>query len=509
MSLIESHERAGVAAVAALVECNPFGPERVELEQRVLGAAFQPTGMVWFAEGDEDVFDPNLGRLRQRVEELAAQLRTRLVAGVPATPAELADYRGAVFYLLFLRYEDDWLALSTASENGRGGAKPVGFYERFAADVVHFLGPLPDPTPDPAHLFALGFQVRRAFHHIFRKIFGAAAPAARLRASVWHSIFTRDPARYRAAFYDRMADFPTLITGESGTGKELVARAIALSQYIPFDPSTQSFVADPAAGFSAVNLAALNPALIESELFGHRRGAFTGAIDDHAGWFERCSRYGAVFLDEIGELDAAIQVKLLRVLQDREFHRIGDAEPRRFAGRVIAATNRHLEQEIAAGRFRDDLYYRICANLIHMPTLREQVAADPDHLRNLLLIIARRVAGPAEAERVADDVHRYVVTQLGVQYQWPGNIRELEQCLRNVVIHGEYRPRRVPSAEPDAAGELAGSLRRGALTADALVQRYAALVYAHTGSLQETARRLGMDWRTVRKLVGPGGRNGE
>ena len=218
---------------------------------------------------------------------------------------------------------------------------------------------------------------------------------------MWQSIFTHDVRRYRAALYDRMADIPTLITGESGTGKELVARAIALSRYIPFEARTQSFAADAAAAFYAVNLSALSPTLIESELFGHRRGAFTGAAQDRAGWFETCGRHGAVFLDEIGELDAAIQVKLLRVLQTREFQRIGETTPRRFAGKVIAATNRDLAQEIAAGRFREDFYYRICADLIATPTLREQLADAPEDLRNLLRIVAGRVAGAAEADRLA------------------------------------------------------------------------------------------------------------
>ena len=104
--------------------------------------------------------------------------------------------------------------------------------------------------------------------------------------------------------------------------------------------------------------------MIESELFGHRRGAFTGAVEDRSGWLETCGPHGAVFLDEIGELDAAIQVKLLRVLQSRTFQRIGETKPRRFEGKVIAATNRDLDEEIGAGRFRSDLYYRLCADVV-------------------------------------------------------------------------------------------------------------------------------------------------
>jgi transcriptional regulator with AAA-type ATPase domain len=500
MPRMDGEVRSALAAVAALTDCNPFLPERIALEQRILGPAFLPVGTVWRAEGDADLFDPNLPRLRERVTEVVGTAHAHLAAHPVAAAADLADdYRNAVLYLLWLRYEDPWYALIDPA-GSRGALRTVSWYPRFARDAGELLAPLREAPVDPAHLFALGFQARRAFHHVFRQIFGATLPAARLRANVWRSIFTRDLARYRRAFYQRMADIPTLITGESGTGKELVARAIALSQYIPFDGAAQTFAADPDGGCAAVNLAALSPTLIESEMFGHHRGAFTGAVEDRAGWFERCGPHGAVFLDEIGELDAAIQVKLLRVLQSREFHRIGETDARRFAGKVIAATHRDLPAAIAAGRFREDLYYRLCADVIEMPTLREQVAANPDDLRTLILIVARRIAGADEAEWLADEVHRWVLAELGLAYPWPGNIRELEQCVRNVLVRGEYRPRdgHAQPATPDAADALAAAFRRGAFSADQLVQRYVEVVYAETGSMQETARLLGIDWRTVR-----------
>src|SRR5206468_3997297 len=219
----------------------------------------------------------------------------------------------------------------------------AALYQRFSDQADHFLH-IPGVTlPEgyqTAHLFALYFQIRRAFHHIFTNIVGSSMPAARLRAMIWQSIFTHDIGRYRRILYDRMGDLTTLITGPSGTGKELVARAIALSRYIPFDARAMTFAEDFAAGFFALNVSALSPTLVESELFGHRRGAFTGAEADRAGWLETCPRYGSVFLDEVGDVDPLIQVKLLRVLQAREFQRLGDTRPRRFHGKIIAATNR-------------------------------------------------------------------------------------------------------------------------------------------------------------------------
>ncbi len=500
MSLFTDRERPIVEAIAALADCNPFLPEWVALQRRALGEAFVTGGGVWHAEGDPAKLDPNAQRLRAVAEELGNDSRQRLAGGAKATAAELTSYRGLVHYLLFQRYEDPWYQLIEPGEPAEAGRRRVSWYARFARDLSHFLsvaGAAPEPA-ETAHLFALGFQVRRAFHHIFRQIYGGSLPAARLRAAVWQSIFTRDLRRYRAVLYDRMNDLTTLITGESGTGKELVAQAIAGSRYIAFETRSESFAADPSGGFFAVNLSALSPTLIESELFGHRRGAFTGADDDRGGWLEACGRHGAVFLDEIGDLDGAIQVKLLRVLQTRLFQRIGETAPRRFAGKVIAATNRDLEREIEAGRFREDLYYRICADQICTPALREQLADRPDDLRHLLLILARRIVGHQEAEPLADEVERWVRGHLGGDYPWLGNIRELEQCVRSVLIRGEYRPRRAPRG---AAEALAEGLRRGSLSAEQLLQRYCALVYEQTGSYLETARRLGLDRRTVRAKV--------
>ena len=522
MGLIPSGQRELVRAVAALVDCNPFLPERIEIERRVLGSAFVPLATVWHAGGETVALNPNATALRHVVERLGTELRQRLVGGETARPGELAEYHRVVLYLLVLRYQDDWYNLIEPAEAARGPSdlaypgdqqersrertpavgpgKRVDWYRHFAQDVEHFYAPAPalregSERIDAAHLFALGFQARRAFHHIFRQIFGGSQPAARLRATVWQSIFTHNGQRYREELYPRMAEIPTLITGESGTGKELVARAIALSGFLPFSPRTHTFAADPAAHFFAVNLSALTPTLIESELFGHRHGAFTGATQDRSGWLEACGPHGALFLDEIGELDTSIQVKLLRVLQTREFQRIGETTPRRVVGKVIAATNRTLEDEIAAQRFRKDFYYRICPDRIATPTLREQLADKPGDLHELLRIVARRVISVTAADSLAAEAEHWVCTHLGTDYPWPGNMRELEHCVLNVLLRGEYRPPRIPPAAGEARAARSGD---ATLTADEVVQRYCVAVYEQTGSYQETARRLRLDRRTVR-----------
>jgi transcriptional regulator with PAS, ATPase and Fis domain len=315
---------------------------------------------------------------------------------------------------------------------------------------------------------------------------------------VWQSIFTHDMQRYRRTLYTRLGDFTTLIRGPSGTGKELVAQAIGLARYVPFDARSQTFTEDFVGSFYAINLSALPATLIESELFGHRRGAFTGALQDRRGWLEVCPSLGTVFLDEIGELDAAIQVKLLRVLQSRTFQALGDTTERQFRGKLIAATNRDLAKAMQDGHFRQDFYYRLCSDMIVTPSLGEQLQESPEVLRELLVFIARRVVGD-ETETLASEVETWIVQNLGRDYEWPGNIRELEQCVRNVLVRKEYHPPRLPVASP--RHELSRALTDGTLTADELLRRYCTQVYAQTGSYEETARRLQLDRRTVKSKV--------
>jgi DNA-binding NtrC family response regulator len=498
---LADHERTTLDGLAALANGNPFLPARVDAERKALGAAFVGTAVAWHADAALDGINPNLPRLGLTAEALATTLRARLAAGVRADATELAQYEALVHYVLFGRSADHFWELIEAGATANASTKRT--FERFAADARHFLDPTGAPlvgSREPAHLFAVGFQVRRAFHHTFRQIYGGSAPAARLRAAVWESIFTNDRLRYVRSLSDRMADITTLVVGESGTGKELVARAIALSRYVPFDVRRHAFVDDWTSAFVAVNLSALAPTLIESELFGHRRGAFTGALEDRPGYLETCAASGTVFLDEVGELTGDVQVKLLRVLQTRTFQRAGETRERHFGGKIVAATNRDLATAIRDGDFRADVYYRLCADVIATPTLREQLDDAPDDLRNLILVLAPRIAGPDERDALADQVHRWVSEHLGAHYPWPGNMRELEQCVRNVLIRGKYEP---PAglAEPPGGDPLFAPIRMGDLTADELLRRYATHVHALTGSYQETARRLGIDRRTVRAKV--------
>jgi transcriptional regulator with PAS, ATPase and Fis domain len=308
--------------------------------------------------------------------------------------------------------------------------------------------------------------------------------------------------RYRRTLYARMGEFATLITGPSGTGKELAAHAIAQSRYLAFDDRSLAFPGEGVALFYPINISALSPTLVESELFGHRRGSFTGAIADRKGWLETCPEQSSVFLDELGDLDPGIQVKLLRIIETRTFHPVGSTASREFRGKLIAATNRDLATRSAKGEFREDLYYRLCSDQIVTPSLAEQIGGSYAALREMIVYMTRRVArdkDDAEAASLADDVTQWIERNLGRDYAWPGNYRELEQCVKNVLIRRDYRPLRVLARAP--FDDIAADLAEGRLTADELLARYCALVYRRTSSYEETARRLGLDRRTVKSKV--------
>jgi len=502
IAFLTTSDRGLLRAVADLGYCNPFLPERIEYERAALGPEFSEAKAVWSLRVDDpNTLNVNNTKITERVAGLVHKLRDRLATGVAATEPDLVLYEDAALFLLYNRYQNHFYEFIVRVLEQKRRRGQCGFYTEFLREWEHFFNlpavtlPMPHEAP---HLFACFFQLRRAFHHIIESIIGSAMAAARLRAAVWQSIFTHDMRRYRRTLYNRLGDFTTLIRGPSGTGKELVARAIGLSRYLPFDVKTLTFTEDFVSSFYAINLSALPSTLIESELFGHRRGAFTGALQDRRGWLEVCPPLGTVFLDEIGDLDASIQVKLLRVLQTRTFQTLGDTTERHFHGKLIAATNRDLSQAIQGKHFREDFYYRLCSDLIVTPSLQEQLSESPEVLRELLLFIAQRVAG-TEAETLAEEVEVWVVEHLGRDYHWPGNIRELEQCVRNVLVRKEYRP---PHAqERSAHAEFSRSFTHGELTADELLRQYCTLVYEQTGSYEETARRLQLDRRTVKGKI--------
>lgn len=286
-----------------------------------------------------------------------------------------------------------------------------------------------------------------------------------------------------------VANVPILIEGESGTGKEIITRLI--HQLSPWG----------AGPFVKVNCPAIPGTLIESELFGYERGAFTGAYGAKAGRVEMASR-GTLFLDEIGELDMDLQAKLLQVLQDGQFCRIGSQEDKRLEARVVCATNRSLEQEIAAGTFRQDLFYRINVVSITLPPLRERKGDIPE-LADYFLRIYNESFGrsvPALSTQLLQKLQAY---------HWPGNIRELENLMKRYVILGSpdvFATAFVKEAEHDPDGfdfdiPVNGSIYLKEVTRQAVrkIERNIILkvLQTHQWNRKKAAKALNISYRAL------------
>jgi transcriptional regulator with GAF, ATPase, and Fis domain len=306
--------------------------------------------------------------------------------------------------------------------------------------------------------------------------------------SIHHSMVGESKAMLDVyEFISRVAgrDSTVLISGESGTGKELVARAIHENS----DRADKPFV--------AINCAAITETLLESELFGHEKGSFTGAVAQKKGKLE-IAEGGSVFLDEIGELAVAMQAKLLRVLQEREFERVGGTRPIKLDIRLIAATNRDLKEASRTGEFRPDLYYRLNVVSLRMPALRERREDIPllaaFFAANYSEKVKRRVAGISPQARACL-----------IRYDWPGNVRELENAIERAVVLGSTEsilPEDLPESileETAASGEPVSALHDGIREAKkTLIER---AIEQADGNYTEAAKILGVHPNHLFRLI--------
>lgn len=481
----------------ALTYVNPFSPERTEVERKLLGKHHKTLYVSWHSVNGELSVNQNLSA----IFKLCGQLIERGLSGCAAecNEEQLDNWDKLSLYWLFAKYSGDmcrnvYLGAGAEAETAR-------IFDRFESDfnhVMHFPGRAVPTHFEAEKIFALFHQIHRAFNYIFDYIGGGSPAAAGLRAAVWQSIFTCDLWRYHRQMFDKMNQITTLISGESGTGKELVAQAIAFSQFIPFDPKSRQFKEAYSNCFHPVLLSAMPQSLVESELFGYTRGAFTGAMDDRQGYFETCQECGSIFLDEIGDVCLETQVKLLRLLQTRQFSRIGDTATYSFRGKVIAASNADLSLACEQGTFRKDLLFRLCSDTIQTAPLRTMINGKEEELRQFILILAKRILEGQEVVPFADQCQEWIIRNLGLNYSWPGNVRELEQCLRNLLIRGDYTPLSLAAPRETASDAWFQQCR---LTADEVLNRYVTAVYRREGSLTAAAAVTGLDRRTVRKYL--------
>ncbi len=484
---ISAGDREFFGALADVVFGNPFSARRSELIVRLAPGA-PPGDLITDREALARVVQP---RLDPWLRDGGAALRR-----LPEADRRLVEPAG--LYVCYHRAVPQLDAL-IERQAGKGG-EPLAV--PFADEVIGDLVRVGLSEERAVRYLALNFQLRRCFYFIFRSLAGDCESMRRLREALWNNIFTHDMRSSEAALWNRMEDFSTLVLGETGTGKGAVAAAIGRSGFIPYVAERHRFAANFTETFIAINLSQFPETLIESELFGHRKGAFTGAIDHHEGVFERCDAHGALFLDEIGEATIPVQIKLLQVLQERTFTPVGGREKKRFSGRVIAATNQPLGALRREGRLRNDFFYRLCSDVIEVPTLRQRIAESPAELEQLVRLLVSRIAG-AEVPELVAAVLEALDSGLPRGYSWPGNVRELEQAVRRILLTGRYAGD-IADAAPNYEDLLAQQLKAGQLSAAELLGRYCALLYRRLGTYAEVSKRTGLDPRTTRKYVQAG-----
>jgi len=365
--VLDPEEREYFTLVNRAVLSNPFSAERDRIDKEIAGRL------------------PGNDRIEQidaAIREVSSRLKIlrqkgRLDVGRYAGEDRRIMERSLAFDV-FYSYVDE-LDKHIQDQIARG-AKPL--VVTFANDMLEDMQVGGISRAAAIRYLEYSFQFRRAYFFVYRGLIECSVGMRRLRERLWNNVFTSDTDIYDRHLRDRMEDFSTLILGETGTGKGTVAAAIGQSGFIPFNDQTRCFAESFTRSFIELNLSQFPETLIESELFGHRKGAFTGATYNHEGVFSRCSRYGAIFLDEIGEVSQPIQIKLLKVLEDRQFSPVGSHDVSRFEGRIIAATNRPLEDIVSRKILRDDFLYRMCSDVIIVPPLRQRIEEDPRELED-------------------------------------------------------------------------------------------------------------------------------
>ncbi len=340
-----------------------------------------------------------------------------------------------------------------------------------------------DYVSKPMNLEEIKSTVRRALSE--RRLPDARMNGDRGADDTYGVLVGRSPAMvevYKTVARVAPSRSTVLVEGESGTGKELIATAL------------HRHSGRSGARFVAVDCGSLTDTLLESELFGYVRGAFTGAVGEKKGLFEEASG-GTIFLDEIGDIGAPMQAKLLRVLQEYEIKRVGGQEWIKVDVRVVAATNRNLEELVRRGSFREDLFYRLKVVTITLPPLRERREDVPLLAEHFLRRYAERNQKPIS--HLTDEA-----MVLLMDYPWPGNIRELEHCIERAVALASGTVLTPEDLAPELRSTVEATLHRGSPTLEEVKRRYLAHVLAETGgNISRAATILGVDRRSLYRML--------
>jgi len=484
-NILHKEERHFFTLLAELIFSNPFSIERSTITSMF--------GIVIDQHNESYQHTHHYNAVIPTLKAMLLQLSERGIYGIndiATDDKQRLEY--ALLFLLYHEYTDEFDQLINAQAEQHNTPLNVSF----AKTLLNQLHRYGFTEQEALRYFALFYQFRRAYFFIHKALIGDASCMRELRHALWNNIFTADVRLYANHLWNRMEDFSTLLLGDTGTGKGSAAAAIGRSGLIPFDVYSNRFSENFTDAFVSINLLEYSENLIESELFGHRKGAFTGAIDHYKGLFERCSPHGSLLLDEIGDVSIPIQIKLLNVLQQRRFKPVGSHEHKRFHGRVIAATNRDLTQLRHADEFRDDFFYRLSSDVIQMPTLQQRIEQSPQELEQLIESLVTRMT-QATNPALVDQIVSTLEKNLPANYHWPGNVRELEQAVRHIILNNHYRI----NARPPQPNHWIEQLQQGQFNAQELMAHYCQLLYQQHGTYEQVAKITALDRRTVKKYI--------
>ena len=480
---LSSRDRDFFRLVSQLVFRNPFEAGREDYVYRVAGKKYKSKQTLY--------------------KHLSSKIRSRLDAAVIGKQLSWKDFSGedrelirvALLYDAYHTCRTEFKDLIL--QQIEAGDEPC--IVPFANKTLTLIQQRDFSSKQALRYFEYFYQLRRAWFFIFHGLVGDSPSIKRLRADLWRSVFSYDAHWYEQYLWDRMEDFSTFLIGETGTGKGSAASAIGKSGYIPFDDRNHHFVESFTGNFIEINLSQFSESLIESELFGHQKGAFTGAIEHHKGVFSLCTKFGAIFLDEIGDATIPVQIKLLKVLEERGFTPVGSHKKSYFSGRVIAATNKSLGELHDNDLFRRDFYYRLCSNVIHVPTLRQQIVEDPSTMPTLLQHIIEKITGTS-SEELLTVVLDVMQEQISPDYGWPGNVRELEQATRCIILNKDHCSD-IDGWCQTRATPLQTLLQGTHVSASDLLSSYCTSLYNEYGTYEDVARITELDPRTVKKYI--------
>ena len=474
MYKLTSKHKEFFSFVLDAIMANPFSLDRDIAEKNILGMTPRRN---------------DISEIMKKVDLALKSLEKNGKISISSYPKEEQRLiKGGLLFNLFHQFMDDFdKFISKQYQTSQSEIFPQG------KEIYNLLINYGLLHEESIKMIGLFYQLRRTHYLVNRNIVGQSDSMTKLRCQLWSNIFTHKLNWYLDYLFEKMEDFSTLLLGETGVGKTSVARIVGCSGYIPFDLNEGKFKESFINIFSSVNLSQFPPGLIEGELFGYSKGSFTGAVKDYQGIFERANRFGAVFIDELGDVSSSLQVKLLNVLQERAFTSVGNSEIKRFSGRVIAATNQNIHDLVAKKVFREDLYYRLCSDIIVIPPLRTRIKENEDELFLILSNLMRKVV-PHVDDQLIQMTHEVIKKNVGEDYSWPGNIRELEQCVRSICLSGKYQAWKSHKKDLDHIFEQE-------ISAKSLLHNYTHHLYKKYGSYEKISKILQVDPRTVKSYM--------